>query len=176
MGLYAVVLDLLRASCEILVHSAWLSCCVRHRCEPRVFGRTAYSCSKDTLSLKHLRRQIIFHLPATLSPRRDSTDPRLRAYINALLPPPPALPKRLIHHAEILSSLSPVGTLSLMLLRRQLVLLQAIRHPPISTTHLFTIDIHTMIATSIASRRTSTVSNVWRLRRPPPTIAPLAVV
>ena len=131
---------------------------------------------QKTLSLKHLRRQIIFHLPATLSPRRDSTDPRLRAYINALLPPPPALPKRLIHHAEILSSLSPVGTLSMMLLRRRLVRLQAIPYPRILTTHVLTIDIHTMIATSIASRRASTVSSFWRLRRPPPMIAPLAVV
>ena len=88
MGFHTVVFDFLSASCKTLVYTGWLSRCVRHRCEARLCGRTAFSCPNNTLSLKHLRWQKLFHLPATPGPRGESTDPLLRVHINALLPPP----------------------------------------------------------------------------------------
>ena len=59
-----------------------------------------------------------------------------------------------------------------MLLRRQFNFLHDIPHPSTLPTPLLTMDIHTIIATSIASQM-STVNNVWRLRRQPPTVARL---
>lgn len=170
MGIHPVVLDYLSTSCRMKVYIAGLSRRIDHKCKPRSYAALHFS-PLGRVKLTSVAASMI-SLPAT-SPRAIYWHTSASIYACLVPPPPPPSGiKRLRDHPNMFGSFCSVGTSSLMLLRRQFNFLHDIPHPSTLPTPLLTMDIHTIIATSIASQM-STVNNVWRLRRQPPTVARL---